>query len=137
VNFGLNSYFYPELLQYQAGVPMLELVNKKEIPLKDIYIYENLVDKKIENNSWSFDFYSKRNTPNITIDKIKSLDTPIWVFVDEQISLDELKAHQISFSDRLVADYFRVSKLNAKFLNAKTRTNQLKKAYLLKIEVEK
>ena len=137
INFGLNSYFYPELLQYQAGIPMLELINKKEIPKENIYIYENLVDKKIENNSWSFDFYSKHNTPSITIDKIKTLDRSIWIFVDEQISLDELKANNISSTDQLVADFFRVSKLNTKFLNPKTRAENLRKAYLLKIEPNK
>ena len=46
MNFGLNSYFYPELLMYQAGIPMSKLIQEKGISKDRIYIHE-------KNYSWT------------------------------------------------------------------------------------
>jgi 4-amino-4-deoxy-L-arabinose transferase-like glycosyltransferase len=125
-NFGLNSYFYPELLNYQAGIPMSKLIEENKIPKKSIYIHN-------QNYSWTLDFYTQRNTPSINIEELKNLDTDIWLFTDKKQSLDELKENDISIQGEYVVDHFRVAKLNLTFLNPKSRAGKLKKGYLLHI----
>jgi len=125
-NFGLNSYFYPELLTYQAGIPLSKLIEEKGINKDDIYVHD-------KNHSWTLDFYTQRNTPIITIDAIKNLGKDIWLYTDKEASLDELKKHNILIEEQLTVNHFRVTKLNAKFLNPKSRKSKLGKGYLLHI----
>lgn len=125
-NFGLNSYFYPELLTYQAGIPMSKLIEEKGISKDDIYVHN-------KNHSWTLDFYTQRNTPTITTDDIKSLNKEIWLYTDKEKSLKELQENNISIKEQLSVDHFRVTKLNAKFLNPKSRASKLGKGYLLHI----
>ena len=37
MNFGLNSYFYPELLMYQAGIPMSKLIHHQFFKSRQSY----------------------------------------------------------------------------------------------------
>jgi len=127
-NFGLNSYFYPNLLKYQAGIPMAKLIEKEEIPKETVYIYN-------EDYSWTLDFYSKRNTPSITLEQIKDLETDIWLYTYEEQTLEELKVHNIVVKNQYTVDHFRVTKLNMRFLNPKSRASKLRKAYLLHISL--
>jgi 4-amino-4-deoxy-L-arabinose transferase-like glycosyltransferase len=130
VNFGLNSYFYPELLKYQAGIPMSKLIEEKNIPKEAIYIYN-------KDYSWTLDFYTKRNTPSITKDEIKSLATDIWLYTDKEASVDELRKNNILIKDQYTVDHFRVTKLNMRFLNPKSRATKLDKGFLLYITPRK
>ncbi len=125
-NFGLNSYFYPELLTYQAGIPMSELIEENNISKEDIYVHN-------KNYSWTLDFYTQRNSPSITTDELKKLEKDIWLYTDKEASIEELRAAGIITKEQHTVDHFRVTKLNAKFLNPKTRTSKLKKGYLLHI----
>ena len=126
VNFGLNSYFYPNLLQYQAGISISELIKEQPISVEDLYIYD-------ENYSWTLDFYTKRNTPSMTIKEIKKLNNGIWMYTDKAETLRELTGQHIEIQEQFEVDYFRVAKLNMRFLNPKTRQSKLRKAYLLHI----
>lgn len=125
-NFGLNSYFYPQLLTFQAGIPMSKLIEEKGISKDDIYIHN-------ENYSWTLDFYTQRNSPNITTDDLLTLNRDIWMYTDKEQSLQELKEEGITIKEQLIVDHFRVTKLNAKFLNPESRPSKLKKGYLLHI----
>ena len=129
-NFGLNSYFYPNLLKYQAGIRSFflsfRLIEEEEIPKETVYIYN-------EDYSWTLDFYSERNTPSITLEQIKDLETDIWLYTYEQQTLEDLKAHNIVVKNQYTVDHFRVTKLNMRFLNPKSRASKLRKVYLLHI----
>jgi 4-amino-4-deoxy-L-arabinose transferase-like glycosyltransferase len=126
VNFGLNSYFYPELLTYQAGIPMSKLIEENNIPKDKIYLHD-------KNYSWTLDFYTQRNTPSITTEELKSIKKDVWLYTDRDSSLDDLNKNDITIQKQLSVDHFRVTKLNAKFLNPKSRSSKLKKGYLLHI----
>lgn len=124
VNFGLNSYFYPHLLKYQAGIPISELIEENNIPLEDVYIYD-------QNYSWTLDFYTQRNTPSLTLEQIQSSEKDFWLYTDKIQSLEELQGGNIRIQEQLTVDHFRVTKLNLKFLNPKSRKSKLRNAYLL------
>jgi 4-amino-4-deoxy-L-arabinose transferase-like glycosyltransferase len=126
LNFGLNAYFYPELLKYQAGISVAKLIDQKKIPKEHLYIYD-------DNYSWTLDFYSQRNIPNLTTEEIKRLENDIWLYTDSSQTLEQLKEYNIRIQEKYVVDHFRVSKLNLKFLNPKSRASKLRQAYLLNI----
>ena len=126
LNFGLNAYFYPELLQYQAGISISKLIEEKKIPKEHLYIYN-------KDYSWTLDFYTKRNTPSLTLNHIENLEHEIWLITDKIQSFKELQENNIAIREEYVVDYFRVTKLNLKFLNPKSRSSKLSKAYLLRI----
>ena len=125
-NFGLNSYFYPELLTYQAGIPMSKLIEENNISKDAIYVHD-------KNYSWTLDFYTQRNSPSITTDELKKLEKDIWLYTDKESSIDELRQAGIIAKEQHTVEHFRVTKLNAKFLNPETRASKLKKGYLLHI----
>lgn len=125
-NFGLNAYFYPQLLTFQAGIPMSKSIEEKGISKDDIYVHN-------ENYSWTLDFYTQRNSPNITTGELRTLNKDIWLYTDKEQSLEELRKNGISIKEQLIVDHFRVTKLNAKFLNPESRPSKLKKGYLLHI----
>ena len=126
MNFGLNSYFYPELLMYQAGIPMSKLIQEKGISKDRIYIHE-------KNYSWTLDFYTRRNSPSMSTEAIRNLKDEIWLYTDKKTSLNELKEQDIYINQQYEIDHFRVTKLTINFLNPDSRTSQLGKGYLLHI----
>lgn len=126
INFGLNSYFYPNLLQFQGGIHIAKIVQENNIPKESIFIHG-------KQYSWTLDFYIQRNNPEITTEQIKSLNKDIWLYTDKKESLLELEENNIKFSKEYEADHFRVSKLTSKFLDPATRKSKLGKSYLLYI----
>ncbi|CAL2077113.1 ArnT family glycosyltransferase [Tenacibaculum dicentrarchi] len=127
VNFILNSYFYPELLEYQGGIKIAEIVNKNDsINLDDVFLYEDDI-------CWIFDFYTQRNTPHLTKQTLKKMDKEVWLLI-RNVSLETIKEDGFVISEKYEVNHFRVTRLNLKFLNPKTRASKLRKIYLLKIK---
>ncbi|TYP97324.1 4-amino-4-deoxy-L-arabinose transferase-like glycosyltransferase [Tenacibaculum adriaticum] len=129
VNVVLNSYFYPKLLQYQGGMNIAKIIKEKNINIDDIYIYEN-------NYSWSLDFYTKKNIPWISTDEIKDIKDEIWLFTKKKNDIENLKKQEFIITEKIEAENFRVTRLNLKFLNPKTRSSKTGKVYLVKIKKE-
>ncbi|RSC93585.1 ArnT family glycosyltransferase [Tenacibaculum singaporense] len=130
VNVVLNSYFYPELLQYQGGIKLANIVNQNDtINVKDIFFYEN-------DYSWPLDFYTQRNTPHITKEELKNVDNDVWIVI-RNIPLEKIKKEGFIIKEKHRVDHFRVTRLSLKFLNPKTRESKLGSAYLLKIASKK
>ncbi len=124
VNFSLNTQFYPNLLKYQAGNNMIKIIKKEHIDVNKIYIYDR-------HYSWSLNFYTQRETPSLTIDELRS-KKDIWLFVYDK-QLEELQNAGITWDTDFEVPYYRITMLQLKFLNPKTRKDELKKAYLLHI----
>ncbi|MBE7684822.1 glycosyltransferase family 39 protein [Tenacibaculum piscium] len=127
VNFILNSYFYPELLQYQGGIKIAKIINENDsINLDDVFLYE-------DDFCWTLDFYTQRNTPHITKQELKALDKEVWLVI-RNVSLETIQKDGFIIDEKHQVDHFRVTKLNLKFLNPKTRNSKLSNVYLLKIK---
>jgi len=126
INFVLNSYFYPMLLNYQGGTNMTEYINDKKLDKNDIYIYECRY-------GWSLDFYTQRNTPELTLETLKTIDKEVIIYSDRKETIKDLEKNSLQFKILNQGPYFRVSKLNLKFLNKRTRASKLGNSYLIKI----
>ncbi|MDP2541082.1 dolichyl-phosphate-mannose--protein mannosyltransferase [Tenacibaculum discolor] len=130
INVVLNTYFYPELLQYQGGIKLATIVNQNDsINIKDVYFYEN-------DYSWPLDFYTGRNTPHITKEELKNINKDVWIVI-RNIPLEKVEEDGFIIKEKHRIDHFRVTRLSLKFLNPKTRDSKLGDAYLLKIASKK
>ncbi|MDO5615841.1 MAG: glycosyltransferase family 39 protein [Cruoricaptor ignavus] len=120
VNLFLNTQFYPVLTQFQGGLKLAEYVNKNNIDKENIYMLSG-------NESWAFDFYTKKNTPRVTENQLKKGDIAL-------VYDDELKNFKRKYSILRTEKNFRITRLSLKFLNPKKRAEQLSETYLVKIE---
>lgn len=119
VNLFLNTQFYPVLTQYQGSMKLAEFVNTKNIDKEKIKMLEG-------DESWDFDFYTKRNTPRISENHLVKGD--LLIIEGEQI-INLKKNYKII----KVENNFGITRLSLKFLNPKTRMGQLDKMYLIQI----
>ncbi len=119
VNLYLNTQFYPVLTKYQGGLKLAEFVNKNKIEKSKIFMLKDY-------ETWSFDFYTKQNTPRV---EEKQLKTGDYLLVNDK-DLEKLsKKYKIIDTE----NHFRITRLSLKFLNPKTRPEQFKKMYLVQI----
>ncbi|MCX2682093.1 glycosyltransferase family 39 protein [Galbibacter sp. EGI 63066] len=127
INFSLNTYFYPHLLEYQSGGIIAKKVNQQAIEKEDLYI----LDKQYR---WSLDFYSKRHTPSISMEEMNQLKKEVLVVTTKKQKVDSLYTNKhIKVKKEFIIPHFRITKLSAKFLNPKRRTSQLDSTYVLKV----
>lgn len=119
INIFLNTQFYPVLTRYQGGMKLAEFVNESHMPKDKILMPEDY-------ETWSFDFYTKRNTPRVSLEKIKSGNI---LLVKEHDLPKIFHKYQILKTET----HYRITRLSLKFLNPKTRASQLEKYCLIKI----
>ncbi len=119
MNLFLNTQFYPVLTQYQGSLKLAEYVNKNKVDVHNIYMLKG-------DETWAFDFYTKRNTPRVDESSLKKGN----LLVMSKKELPNLKKHYEIV--RMEKD-FHITKLSMKFLNPKTRLSKLSEMYLLKI----
>jgi len=127
VNLLLNGHIYPELLKYQPGNTLADKVKEYHIPKDRIYYYGT--------PSRSFDFYTQRTIPCLDSGKINlfsKMGKTFYLYV-EKTQIEELSKHSLNYSVIDEVPEFRVTQLNASFLNPKTRPNTLQTVSLLKI----
>jgi 4-amino-4-deoxy-L-arabinose transferase-like glycosyltransferase len=126
VNVLLNTNFYPQVDQYQAGSSIAQETKKQGIPVEDIYLYSSLYR--------SFDFYLNEWRPMLTEEQImekQKAGNPIYLFTNEE-GLQKLKT-QFRFDIVIKNPDFHITGLNGKFLNPSTRDQSYKYAYLVKL----
>ncbi len=124
LNAVLNTHFYPELLKYQAGSSMAKIVTEEEIDVDNIY-------KLSGHHTWALDFYNKRPVRQISINKILNKKN-IWVYANEP-QLRELSNLGYDWDRQFQVDQFRITRLQAKFLDPSTRRSVLNKMFLIHI----
>lgn len=124
VNFSLNTQFYPKLLKYQAGNSMVKIIKEKKIDPNTIYMIKG-------SQSWTLNFYTVRETPEIAVSDIQNIKGK-WLFAYDK-DMDQLQSQNIKWDKSMEVDHFKVTRLSLSFLNPKTRAKTLHKAYLLHI----
>lgn len=124
LNAVLNLHFYPELLKYQGGSAMAGIVERENIP-------PDRIVKISERHTWALDFYNKQPVRIIALDQLKDLDDT-WVYATEE-EMDLLLGNDYTWDREYSVDQFRITRLQAKFLNPDTRSRVLNRMYLLHV----
>jgi len=121
--FLLNTNFYPQLLQYQGGNTLSELV-KGKVNADDIYFEPN-------SYSPSFNYYMSTLRRPVTDSVLKS-GKKIWVFTDKAHYASADSAYHFKGKIFDVKRYW-ITRLNYKFLNPSTREAQCTRFYLAEV----
>ncbi|MFS4494626.1 ArnT family glycosyltransferase [Maribacter sp. 2308TA10-17] len=124
LNAVLNMHFYPSLLEYQAGSSMAETIAENNIPIDNIY-------KVSTHHTWALDFYNKKPVKITTMGELNNKSN-IWVYVDD-LQLKELQNLGFDWDRQYTEDQFRITRLQAKFLDPATRKKVLNKRHLIHI----
>ncbi len=124
LNAILNAHFYPSLLKYQAGSSMAKIVAENHIPVDNI-------NKLSPNHTWALDFYNKRPVKITTMEALKD-KKDIWVYVND-LQLRELNNLGFDWDKQFTETQFRITRLQAKFLDPTTRKKVLDKMHLIHI----
>lgn len=124
LNLVLNFHFYPNLLEYQAGSSMADVVKEQQIPVDNIY-------KISAENTWALDFYNRTPVKITSIDDVVS-NNNIWLYVSDE-EIEALKDVGFDWDKQFSVIDFRITRLQAKFLNPATREKTLRNKYLVHI----
>ena len=122
INAVLNMHFYPSLLEYQAGSSMAHIVRTESIEADNIY-------KLSERHTWGLDFYNREPVKIISIDELDQ-KKDIWLYVTSQ-ELEDLAEEGYQWDSQYSVDHFRITRLQARFLNPASRNQVLKEMHLL------
>lgn len=123
-NILLGTWFYPNLLQYQASNNAGRFIKEKQVPAGSFVMYE------YTGNSYSLHFYSQQMVPVIiSIDSIKR-DT--WVLTGAT-GKAAIEASGRNYEIMKEGPDFHISMLTLTFLNAATRSSVLKPYYILRL----
>ncbi|WP_010134084.1 ArnT family glycosyltransferase [Ochrovirga pacifica] len=124
INFVMNTQFYPNLLQYQSGIPASKIIKEHKVPAHNLYLQEGQW-------CWSLNFYAGNILPTLAVDRVADkLQPGQWMYVNEK-GYKQLKAAGVSWSKIYPLDHYRITMLKLKFLNPKTRSEKLSKRYLI------
>lgn len=124
LNVVLNTHFYPELLKYQAGSSMAQTIAEEHIPVDNIY-------KISSRYTWALDFYNQNPVKITSMDTIKGKNN-IWIYADD-LQLKELQNLGFDWDKQYTEDQFRITRLQAKFLDPATRKKVLNRMHLIHI----
>jgi 4-amino-4-deoxy-L-arabinose transferase-like glycosyltransferase len=125
-NLLMNAWFFPQLLDYQAGSVIGKEIVKDNVPVDRIRTF-NIA-------SHSLDFYSQSIIPQVfDVNHFYELRAsgPVWVYTNEegykQMEGAGLKAESIQRFQN-----YAVSQLTIDFINPDTRQDKLTERYLLR-----
>ncbi|CAM3562170.1 ArnT family glycosyltransferase [Zobellia roscoffensis] len=124
LNAVLNLHFYPNLLEYQAGSNMAEIVADEDIPVDEIYKISNY-------HTWSLDFYNRYPVQYTSLKAIENEENA-WLYANDK-DLESIKAAGLDWDQQFTVKDFRISRLSGSFLNPSTRKGKLKKMHLIHI----
>ena len=124
-SFGLmlSTYLYPILLTYQAESMAAKEMYSKNIPTDSFNTYKAA--------GFGMDFYWRNIVPYISIEEIRNFKKGAHIFTDPAGMEEIISIEKLNYQIVKEYDDFHVAKLNAKFLNRKTRGQVLQKKYLL------
>ncbi|MCX2720452.1 ArnT family glycosyltransferase [Lentiprolixibacter aurantiacus] len=125
LNLVMNISFYPSLLKYEAGATIADVVSEKSIPADRIY-------KIAPHPSWALDFYNRKPVKITNLDKVEQMND-VWVYATDE-DLDALKEKGLLWEEQYTADQFRITRLQARFLNPDTRREVLRKRHLIHLK---
>ncbi|NQY66452.1 MAG: glycosyltransferase family 39 protein [Flavobacteriales bacterium] len=125
----LNTGFYPGLLKYQSG-SQVAFIMKDDHPSADLLVAPGL-------NYYDLQYYSSNKI--VSVDEIDKYEEWMqngknYVFSDDEF-MSILKKEGFKYSILNEFDHFRITKLNKKFLDVETRSQKVKKRYLLEVTI--
>lgn len=124
LNGVLNAHFYPHLLEYQAGSTMADLVAKNDISTDAIF-------KLSPRHTWALDFYNQKPVEISSVADIRN-KKDFWLYVTNK-ELRELRNLGFDWDRQYSVDQFRITRLQAKFLDPGTRKRVLNKMHLIHV----
>lgn len=125
--FGLNYNFYPQVMEYQAGNQMAEYIHQNNIPIDRIEM------ARVADYPFSFDIYTAKVYDEKDSVQLSAALKPLYVFADHD-SYVQIQQSDLPYTVmQSFADY-RVTRLNAEFLNPATRAEVMDTVYLLRLE---
>ena len=122
INVILNMHFYPSLLNYQGGSSMAKIVQTEDIPVDNIY-------KLSERYTWSIDFYNQMPLKIIPFEDLAD-KKDIWLYITTG-EMENLKNSGYDWDEQFSVDQFRITRLQGRFLNPKTRQKVLNQIHLV------
>lgn len=122
LNIFLSLWFYPNLLQYQAGSVAGRYISDEKI--NQFYLY------RFTGSTTCVHFYSKRIVT--AVDSLQSVLKNTYLLTGEE-GMQEIKTSGRSFEVIKAGRDFHVTALNGRFLNQKTRNEVTKAWYLIKL----
>ena len=125
VNFFMNSFIYPSLLNYQPTKEIGRLLSEKVKAGAGIFTFDTF-------QSHSLDFYSGIIIPEY-YDSVPALNKGVTYYcLTSQKGMEKIKG-LYSFKLIKAYDFYPVTKVTFKFLNPATRPGVLEKRYLVEI----
>ena len=112
----IKIFFYGELMKYEGGMVAAKWQNENK-PVSTTIM--------LDCNNWPFEFYTKSNMIRknvLRVDDFSQRDS-ITLF-GPLASIQKIDGNKIETTILRQVDYFRITKLNAKFINYKTRPLQ-------------
>lgn len=125
INLILNSFFYPELLNYQAGSQIADKVLMTNVPKGNVFCYE-------AGQPWSLNFYTDSTIPIAHDFESLIQKKNILVYTKSELIADFKKRRPDVQIVHQMGDY-PVTLLRMKFLNPATRSETLKSRCLLRL----
>lgn len=125
-NYLQNFNFYPHLLRYQAGNNLAAAVHAQGLEVARIAYLEGFARAN------SFDFHTARLTPPVSLDALRTSRTPALVYTSEP-GREAIVAAGLGVEVLASNPDFRVTRLNARFLDPRQREETLSKHYILRV----
>jgi 4-amino-4-deoxy-L-arabinose transferase-like glycosyltransferase len=125
-NLLLNFNFYPQLLTYQGGTVLGRQALALGLDRERLYY---LADQGRAN---SFDFVTERLTPTLRLEEFSRFAAPVVVYTSAN-GRTALEEAGLAVEELARSVDFRVSRLNARFLDPARRAQTLETVYLLRV----
>nr|WP_294903136.1 glycosyltransferase family 39 protein [uncultured Lacibacter sp.] len=124
LNIFLSTWFYPQVLQYQAGNIVGRFIAAEKIPASKFFMY------RFTGNGKALHFYAKQ-----IIQPINSLDTvqPGTYLLTAEEGMKEIQQQGKLYELVKEGPDYHVTALTGKFLNKETREAQCTKFYVIKM----
>ncbi|MGB5315403.1 MAG: glycosyltransferase family 39 protein [Robiginitalea sp.] len=129
LNLVLNGHFYPSLLEYQGGSAMADRIEAESLEPNTLY-------KLSDEHTWALDFYFGKPLEIVRISDLTEASETIWLYADTK-ELEKLGEAGVLWDTEFTVDQFRISRLQGRFLNPKTRSEVLRKRHLVRIPGQK
>ena len=130
-NTVLNTHYYPELLKYQATHQVGTLVAEGKIPGEKFYLYRQY--------DISTHFYARRILPRLrTVSDLRTVldenpQSELWLYTNET-GVKDLEQQGALFTVYSEYQDYRISMLTWDFLDPLTRSSEVAKTFLVKID---
>lgn len=124
-NLFLSLWFYPNVLQYQAGSVVGRYITEQKIERGNFFMF------RVTGIAESIHFYSKRIVK--AVDRIDSLPSNTYLLTLDS-GLEHIKTSGRAFEIVKQGKDFHVTALTGKFLNYKTRDEQGNRYYVVKLK---